>query len=124
MPIATAVSWFHDCAGGEFAFYPDGPDAPPVAHPVRFNTAILLDTDTIFHGVDRVQETAEPVDRLKPGMRLRFAGGDTWCVEVAEGTIVTRYRCTLFRDVYPLMVKFVGHDREELLATGPGELTA
>ena len=28
----------------------------------------------------------------------------------------TRYRCSLFRDVYPLMVKFVGHDREELLA--------
>jgi pyruvate kinase len=28
----------------------------------------------------------------------------------------TRYRCSLFRDVYPLMVKYVGHDREELLS--------
>jgi pyruvate kinase len=28
----------------------------------------------------------------------------------------TRYRCALFRDVYPLMVKYVGTDREELLA--------
>ena len=27
----------------------------------------------------------------------------------------TRYRCALFRDVYPLMVKYVGSDREELL---------
>jgi pyruvate kinase len=27
----------------------------------------------------------------------------------------TRYRCALFRDVYPLMVRYVGHDREELL---------
>jgi pyruvate kinase len=27
----------------------------------------------------------------------------------------TRYRCALFRDVYPLIVKYVGHDREELL---------
>jgi len=27
----------------------------------------------------------------------------------------TRYKCALFRDVFPLMVKFVGHDREELL---------
>jgi pyruvate kinase len=27
----------------------------------------------------------------------------------------TRYRCALFRDVYPLMVKYVGTDREELL---------
>jgi len=28
----------------------------------------------------------------------------------------TRYRTTLFRDTYPLMVKYVGNDREELLA--------
>src|SRR5437773_1213491 len=27
----------------------------------------------------------------------------------------TRYRCALFREVFPLMVKYVGHDREELL---------
>jgi pyruvate kinase len=27
----------------------------------------------------------------------------------------TRYRCSLLRDVYPLMVKYVGNDREELL---------
>ena len=27
----------------------------------------------------------------------------------------TRYRCALFRDVFPIMVKYLGHDREELL---------
>src|SRR5919204_4131387 len=27
----------------------------------------------------------------------------------------TRYRCALFRDVFPIMVRYVGHDREELL---------
>src|SRR5512138_450969 len=27
----------------------------------------------------------------------------------------TRYKCALFRDVFPLMVTYVGHDREELL---------
>src|SRR5437660_11174724 len=27
----------------------------------------------------------------------------------------TRYRCALFRDVFPLMVKYVSHDRDELL---------
>ncbi|HEX4333693.1 MAG TPA: pyruvate kinase [Usitatibacter sp.] len=36
----------------------------------------------------------------------------------------TRYRCTLLRDVYPLMVKFVGHDREELLAEAEAVLVA
>ena len=36
----------------------------------------------------------------------------------------TRYRCTLFRDTYPLMVKYVGHDREELLKEAEAVLVA
>jgi pyruvate kinase len=36
----------------------------------------------------------------------------------------TRYRCTLFRDVFPLMVKYVGHDREELLGEAEAVLLA
>ena len=36
----------------------------------------------------------------------------------------TRYRCTLFRDTYPLMVRYVGHDREELLAEAEAVLVA
>jgi pyruvate kinase len=36
----------------------------------------------------------------------------------------TRYRCALFRDVAPLMVKYVGHDREELLREAEKVLVA
>jgi pyruvate kinase len=36
----------------------------------------------------------------------------------------TRYRCALFRDVFPLMVKYVGHDREELLQEAEKVLVA
>ena len=78
MPIATGVAWFHDCTGGEFVYYPDGADAPPRAQPVRFDTAVLLDTDTVFHGVDRVAERTAPLPPLRPGMRLCAAGGDRW----------------------------------------------
>jgi hypothetical protein len=39
MPIATGVSWFGRPRGGEFAFYPDGPEAPARALPVRHDTA-------------------------------------------------------------------------------------
>ncbi|HJQ84774.1 MAG TPA: hypothetical protein VKA21_11900 [Candidatus Binatia bacterium] len=80
MPIATAVAWFQDCNGGEFVFYPDGPGTAPRALPVRRNTAILLDTDSVFHGVDRLAETRAPVDRLRPGMRLAFDGDGRWSV--------------------------------------------
>jgi pyruvate kinase len=36
----------------------------------------------------------------------------------------TRYRCALFRDTFPLMVKYVGHDREELLAQAEAVLVS
>src|SRR3989475_64859 len=36
----------------------------------------------------------------------------------------TRYRCALFREVFPLMVKYVGHDREELLREAEKVLVA
>jgi hypothetical protein len=92
MPIATGVAWFHDCHGGEFAFYPNGADGAPVAHPVRYNTALLMDTDSVFHGVDRVAENVDtPVDGLRPGMRLRFRGDREWAV-VDGDQEVKRYR--------------------------------
>jgi hypothetical protein len=90
MPIATGVAWFHDCRGGEFAFYPDGPTSPAVSHPVRFNTAVLLDTDSVFHGVDRVAETDAPVEVLQPGMRLVFEEAGRWRIVDGERT-VARY---------------------------------
>ena len=91
MPIATAVAWFHDCRGGEFAFYPEGAGAPPRAHPVRYNTALLLDTDSVFHGVDRVGEVRTPIAPLRPGMRLAPAGQGWWEVRNGERR-VARYR--------------------------------
>jgi len=77
--IATGIAYFSDCAGGELAFYPDGPEAPPKTIAVRHNTAILMDTDTIFHGVDRVASD-DPLPLFAPGMRLRPEAAGTWCL--------------------------------------------
>lgn len=90
MPIATAVSWFGSPRGGKFAFYPDGPDGPPRTIPARHDTAILLDTDTVFHGVDRVAETGADVSLLRPGMKLVFEGAGRWSVRDGERR-VTEY---------------------------------
>ncbi len=90
MPIATGVAWFHDAKGGEFAFYPDGPGAPPVVHDVQFNTAVLLDTDSVFHGVDRIRETSGSIPLLRPGMRLVAEGDDRWSVRDGD-QLVARY---------------------------------
>ena len=91
MPIATAVAYFGPGGvGGEFAFYPDGPDGPPATIDARHDTAVLLDTDTVFHGVDRVGGADAEVARLRPGMTLVPVDGDDW--EVRDGhEVVARY---------------------------------
>jgi len=76
-PIATGIAYFNDCAGGELAFYPDGPDAPAATLPARHNTAVLMDTDTVFHGVDRVRGD-DAVPPFRRGMQLEFEGGGRW----------------------------------------------
>lgn len=76
MPIATGVAWFGGPSrGGEFVFYPDGAFGPPVALPAEHNTAILLDTDSTFHGVDRVGDPTAPTADLHPGMKLVYEAG-------------------------------------------------
>ena len=85
MPIATAVSWYQDSRGGAFAFYPGGADGEPVAHAVRANTALLLDTDSIFHGVDRVFSEADTAPPFAPGMRVHSLGEGSGRWEVRNG---------------------------------------
>jgi hypothetical protein len=78
-PIVTGIAYFSDCAGGDLAFYPDGPEKPVQTIPARHNTAVMMDTDTIFHGVDRVASD-DPAPRFTKGMQLRSEGGGTWCL--------------------------------------------
>lgn len=80
LPIATGVAWFHDCDGGEFAYYPDGASGAPIAHQVQFNTALVFDADSVFHGVDRVASAGDAIAPLKPGMQLRHDKGERWKV--------------------------------------------
>ncbi len=65
--IATAVSWWFEGEGGEFTYWPDGPDAPPITLPPTSNTAVVGDNDFMFHRVEKVGP--EGVDLLE-GMTL------------------------------------------------------
>jgi hypothetical protein len=93
MPIATAVAWFHDCDGGEFCYYPDGAGAAPVAKKVGYDTALLFDADSVFHGVDRIagDGLGREIAPLRPGMTLDFAGDAEWAVHDGDAD-VARYR--------------------------------
>lgn len=74
--VTAGVAFFNDCEGGEFVFYPDGPDGAPETVAPRFNTAIHLDVDAVFHGVDRVGGDTAPAPPVTPGSELRYVEGD------------------------------------------------
>jgi len=87
MPIATGVAWFGSPSGGEFVFYPEGASGEPVATPAAHNTAILLDTDSVFHGVDRVTERSGEMPDLRFGMQLVHEGGGAWRIDDGDETL-------------------------------------
>ena len=87
MPIATSISWYQDAEGGAFAFSPEGAEAAGHAHPVRFNSAVIMDTDSIFHGVDRVTENEGPMPPFRSGMRLNALGEGRWVVADGDDEI-------------------------------------
>jgi len=82
--IATGVSWYHNCEGGEFTYYPDGRDAAPRRLAVRANTAILLDTDSVFHGIDPLALRAVELPRIEPGARLHRDPDGSWSVRAGD----------------------------------------
>src|SRR2546423_2506634 len=85
MPIATAISWFHDCDGGELAYWPAGREEDPARHRVRLNTAMVLDTDSVFHGVDPAAEgPPEDLPAIRPGTTLELSGARQWALRTAE----------------------------------------
>jgi hypothetical protein len=90
MPIATGIAYFappgQQAQGGELAFYPEGADHAPHVLDARSNSAIVLDTDSVFHGVDRVGPSdAEPFP-AQPGNVLVYDGDGRWSIRPAVGS--------------------------------------
>jgi hypothetical protein len=94
LPIATGVSWYQDCSGGAFRYFPDGPNSVPKVQAAAFNTALVLDTDTIFHGVERLESPSDQIAPLRPGMQVVHDGDGMWSVrgDRSSDEIVARYR--------------------------------
>jgi len=91
VPIMTCVAWFGGNAGGAFTFYPGGEVGARQAISADHNTAIVLDTDRFFHGVERVKtpslkETAnEDIAQVGSGATLEYAGQGQWRLHTSEG---------------------------------------
>jgi hypothetical protein len=87
MPIATGISYFGGGRGGELAYYPDGAGGDAATYSPRHNTAVVLDTDSVFHGVDRVLGDERELGRVRAGMRLFYEGDRRWTVRDDDSVI-------------------------------------
>jgi hypothetical protein len=90
-PYRDGRRWFSDLDGGALAYWPEGPDGPQVRHPIRSNTALVLDTDSVFHGVARVAPVdAAAMPPIRPGCGLA-AEGDRWVLRDADEAVLADY---------------------------------
>jgi hypothetical protein len=91
LPIATGIAYFHDAVGGALVYWPDGPDGRPKRHLPRANTAVVLDTDSVFHGVDPVGAASGDVPKLAPGSALVALDDGGWALRDANERELRRY---------------------------------
>ena len=91
--IATGIAWFHDSEHGALAYWPDGPDGPVKHHRIRANTALVLDTDSVFHGVDRVTDDAPTVVPPVRSTTVLEPRNERWALvaDDGEGDVVATY---------------------------------
>jgi hypothetical protein len=115
--IATAVAWFYEGADGGFAYWPDGPDAPPSIHEGSiFNTALEADNERMYH---RVRPVGRREDGMLMGMtldsRLVHRSGNEWAIVSDESKAAQTMATFGYQDLR-ISVSWkarVFHDEEE-----------
>ncbi len=89
VPIASTLSWFYAGEGGEFEYWPDGPDTPSVSVTTPlWNVGVVSDNEYMWHRVGPVGQESE---WLKPGdigreCQLHAVGADGWEIH-DEGSV-------------------------------------
>jgi hypothetical protein len=92
LPIATGIAYFGAAEGGDLVYWPDGPSGPPRRLATDHNTAVVLDTDSVFHGVDRVGRAGGEIPPLPMGATLSAARRGAVELRDAAGGILRTYR--------------------------------
>jgi hypothetical protein len=73
-------------------YWPNGADSEPCRQPARYNTAIVLDTDSVFHGVERISPVpAEELPPIRMGTTLDALGYWRWALHTVDGAEIARY---------------------------------
>jgi hypothetical protein len=119
--IATGVSWFYDGIGGDFHYWPDGPDGPVAIERSPFaNVSVLADNEFTFHGVAPLgpPDAAMPEGLNRESRLVR--NGPGWDVRDGQGAQQAHFdddevRITVSwkADVFTSAAEALAHDRGE-----------
>ena len=86
---SSALAWFYPGPGGEFEYWPHGPDAPSErVGPPMHNVSLVSDNNYMFHRICAVGNEPEYLDdtHLSEGSQIFPVGDRDW--EVRDGEIV------------------------------------
>ncbi len=91
LPIATGIAWFGKSEGGDLVYWPEGPSAAPAHLEARHNTAAVLDTDSVFHGVEPVGPADAEPPVLELGSLLTAGADGRMVLRDPAGRTVRKY---------------------------------
>ena len=123
IPILTCVSWFGNARGGAFTFYPDGSAGPRRSIMASHNSAIMIDTDQVYHGVERVEQVLPALPGIGLQTRLHFCGDGHWQLREAD-RVLAQYTWPQLR--YSISWKaycFADKEQEAVWREGSDNLT-
>lgn len=94
VPVASGLAWFWRGSGGEFQYWPDGPDAPPVCERAPlWNQGVMSDNEVMWHRVGAIGDAAGQAE-LAGGLCARVRMHCTakgWEIRDDDGRAITRY---------------------------------
>ncbi|MFT7246099.1 MAG: hypothetical protein ACI82A_003470 [Candidatus Azotimanducaceae bacterium] len=88
IPVASAITWFYDGAGGNFEYWPDGQNLPSHSvSPPYTNTSVLADNEYMYHRVGPMGDEADYLDEGISSDALLHKTNSGWEIRLGSDLI-------------------------------------
>jgi hypothetical protein len=78
---AGVVSWFYEGTGGNFDYWPEGPDGPKRSEQPPFgNVALVADNDRMYHRIGAIGDPDAELPRMSAAAHIQPDGDGCWSI--------------------------------------------
>jgi hypothetical protein len=78
---AGAVSWFYEGKGGNFDYWPEGPDGPMLSEQPPFgNVSLIADNDRMYHRIGAIGDPHAELPRMSASSHIQPDGDGNWSI--------------------------------------------